>query len=167
MSDELPPLLNERRSGELGARPVGEPYAVGGIMMLFTAAMGLLNAFLASRANDAQGSNAYGPGFSLVTVFFPVALAIGMFAGSPVARVATLILMGIVAAMIGGYGYQDKPGTPTSSPHGPVPLYIGAGAMVLGWALMLTPPPKGVKSYTGAVLVFGAHLAILYGLYWR
>ncbi len=161
MSDR-PPLLNEMPSGELGPRAVGDPYIIGGAVMLFSAVMNGVNGFLASRVNQAQGSGEYGPGWSPVGFFLYVAMGIGLFAGSVVARAVSLILMGIAAAQISGQAFN----APLGSLHfGTWPLYTSAGALIIGWALMLTPPARGAKTYVGAGMVVLAHGLCIWGLY--
>jgi len=221
--DDLPPLLNarpserEERRRDLGERTVGTPYPVGGVMMLISAIFNIVHAILAPKINPVPEGMGFSPGFQFVGMFFYLALGVGLFAGSMVARTATLLLMGVVAAMIGGQAFNDKAvttlpprilpawsATPaalpatmaaaTSSgatalpsiavtpqlafnvgeyksligpalPHGAWPLVVTAIALIVGWALMLTPPPLGIKSYAGAVMVMTAQVLAIWGLY--
>src|SRR4051794_19835029 len=106
--DDLPPLLNERPR-DLGPRPVGTPYVVGAVMMFVTAAIVGLHAYLAGRANAAQGrAGEGGPGFALPGIFFYFAMGVGMLAGSFVARAAALVLMGVLAAMLAAHAVNDN-----------------------------------------------------------
>lgn len=209
MRDDLPPLLNERPR-ELGPRPVGTPYVIGGVMMMVTAVLNVVQAYLAPRVNPAPQGMGFTPGFSLTGMFFYLALGVGLLAGTPVARVASLILMGILAAMIAGHAANDRalppalrpqaqwpavaattagaasasglglvaaapavvlqaheviPARQPMLPHGQWPLFAAAGGLIVGWALMLTPPPVGIKSYVGAGMVLGAHALAMWGLY--
>lgn len=220
--DDLPPLLKglpserEERRRELGERAVGTPYPIGGVMMLISAGFNIVHAVLAPKVNPVPQGMGFSPGFQFVGMFFYLALGVGLFAGSMVARTTTLVLMGVVAAMIGGHAFNDKavtllpprilptwPAAETSVaanvaaasggftainttavaaqmsvgvvelktaispplPHGAWPLGAAAIGLIVGWALMLTPPPLGIKSYAGAVMVLTAQLLALWGLY--
>ena len=220
--DDLPPLLNARpseraeRRRDLGPRAVGTPYIIGGVMMILSAFISLLHAIIAPKVNPAPDGMGFMPGFQFVGMLFHLALGIGLFAGTAVARIATLVLMGISGAMVAGHGFNQgavsaraditrgwpaatqstaaivataaRPGemnvrmlgvaAPMSKlaidarvavapmlPHGAWPLYATAIGLVIGWALMLTPPAVGLKSYSGAVLVLIAHGLAFWGLY--
>ncbi|HSI37330.1 MAG: hypothetical protein ACAI43_20140 [Phycisphaerae bacterium] len=201
--------MNERPR-DLGPRPVGTPYVIGGIVMMVSAGINIVHAYLAPRVNPVPQGMGYSPGFSLTGMFFYLALGVGLLAGTPIARVVSLILMGILAAMIAGHAFNDRamplavrpqaqwpavaetkaaaasasgvrlvaaapavvwqaseiiPARQPMLPHGQWPLFAAAGGLIVGWALMLTPPPVGVKSYVGAGLVLGAHGLALWGLY--
>ena len=69
MRDELPPLLNARPR-DLGPRPVGTPYVIGGIMMLVSGVINVVQAYLAPKVNPVPQGMGYAPGFSLVGMFF-------------------------------------------------------------------------------------------------